>query len=150
MMQVSEATLDDIPQLNELLTLLFTQESDFQPDMALQSAGLRQIIEEPGVGRILVLRDSDSIIAMVNLLFTVSTARGGRVAILEDMVVSPGARGGGVGSTLLRGAISFAQTAGCSRITLLTDRTNAPAIRFYHHHGFESSEMIPLRLLISQ
>ncbi len=51
-----------------------------------------------------------------------------------------------MGSLLLSDAIAVARAAGCSRITLLTDRTNDPAIRFYQRHGFVLSEMIPLRL----
>ncbi|CUS41282.1 GCN5-related N-acetyltransferase [hydrothermal vent metagenome] len=83
---------------------------------------------------------------MVNVLFTVSTALGARVAIFEDMIVSPEVRGSGVGSKLLEYAISSAQVCGCKRITLLTDSDNISAQRFYAKHGFEKSAMIPLRL----
>ena len=140
------ATLDDIPQLCELLALLFVQEAEFRPDRALQAAGLKRIIERPEAGRILVLRDGETIIAMVNLLFTVSTALGGRVALLEDMVVHPAHRGVGTGSTLLQAAIDVARSAGCRRITLLTDGDNRAAQRFYRRHGFEPSSMLPMRL----
>jgi GNAT superfamily N-acetyltransferase len=115
MPHVTEATLEDIPQLCDLLTILFTQEADFQSDNARQSQGLRQIIEHPEVGRILVLRDGSTLIGMVNLLFTISTALGRRVAILEDMVVHPDWRGGGAGSTLLQEAIAFAQASSTVR-----------------------------------
>ena len=86
---------------------------------------------------------------MVNLLFTVSTAIGERVAILEDMIVSPVARGSGIGSGLLTYAISFARLSGVKRITLLTDSENTSAQRFYGKHGFSKSSMIPLRLTIA-
>ncbi|MDD2853290.1 MAG: GNAT family N-acetyltransferase [Desulfuromonadaceae bacterium] len=85
---------------------------------------------------------------MVNLLNTVSTALGERVAILEDMIVDPDNRGGGEGSHLLTGAIELARKQGCLRITLLTDRANSGAIRFYERHGFNLSEMVTLRLLL--
>jgi GNAT superfamily N-acetyltransferase len=142
------ATIEDIPRLNELLTILFTQEADFLPDPVKQSSGLQLIIENPATGHILVLREEGVIVGMVNLLYTVSTALGDRVAILEDMIIDPGCRGGGAGSRLLDGAIAFAKEQGCQRITLLTDRTNNGAIRFYEHHGFMLSEMVPLRLLL--
>jgi GNAT superfamily N-acetyltransferase len=87
---------------------------------------------------------------MVNLLYTVSTALGDRVALLEDMVVSPNVRGSGVGSRLLEQAIQLARLDGCKRITLLTDRANEPAQRFYQKHGFVSSVMVPLRLSLSE
>jgi len=148
-MEISQATVEDIPQLCELLALLFDQEAEFRPDSALQAAGLRQIIAFPERGRILALRDGQSVIGMVNLLFTVSTALGGRVAILEDMVVRPGCRRKGVGSMLLKEAVAFAESAGCLRITLLTDAANASAQRFYRRHGFNASDMVTMRLLFS-
>ena len=146
MNQIHPATLEDIPQLCGLLAILFTQEADFQPDEKKQSAALLAIIEHPETGRILVLRESDNIIGMVNLLFTFSTACGGKVAILEDMIVHPSRQGDGLGSKLLQAAKVLALREGCQRITLLTDRANDPAIRFYQRHGFGMSEMIPLRL----
>lgn len=146
MIQTTEAALDDIPQLCDLLALLFTQEAEFAPDRTRQADGLREIIAHPEVGRIVILREGDAVIAMANLLFTVSTALGGRVALLEDVIVHPDYRGGGVGSQLLQAVVELARNAGCLRITLLTDRDNAAARRFYARHGFEPSMMLPMRL----
>lgn len=147
-MQIATATADDIPQLCSLLSILFTQEADFEPDANKQSSGLRQIIGNPEVGRILVLREGKAILGMVNLLFTVSTASGGRVTLLEDMIIHPLRRGDGLGSKLLQAATELARQEGCLRITLLTDRANDAAIRFYQRHGFGMSEMMPLRLAL--
>jgi len=146
-MLVDAASLDDIPQLCELLAILFAQEKEFEPDATRQAAGLQQIIENPDAGQILLLRDGEVAAGMVNLLYTVSTARGGRVALLEDMVVRPEWRGNGAGSILLAAAVDHAKAAGCSRITLLTDHANGAAIRFYRRHGFAASGMLPLRFV---
>jgi GNAT superfamily N-acetyltransferase len=149
MSSITPATPDDIPELCELLHLLFTQEADFEPDAARQAAGLRAIIGNPAVGRILVAREAGAVVGMANLLFTVSTACGGRVAWLEDLIVRPERRGGGLGAALLEAAVAAARAAGCLRLTLLADRSNAAAIRFYQRHGFSRSEMIPLRLALA-
>lgn len=148
MTRIAAATADDIPQLCELLAILFTQEADFRPDTNKQSDGLRRIIEQPEVGRILVLREDERIVGMVNLLYTVSTACGGKVALLEDMIVHSSQRGNRLGSKLLQAAIELAKREGCLRITLLTDRTNDAAIRFYQRHGFGMSAMLPLRMAL--
>ncbi len=146
MATVEKATLKDVPQLCDLLRILFTQEADFQPDAGKQSAGLRRIIEHPEVGFILVSRDGPTVAGMINVLYSVSTVCGGPVAIFEDMVVRPEKRGSGLGSTLLRCAIEMVQAEGCLRAMVLTDRVNTSAIRFYQRQGFVASEMIPLRL----
>jgi GNAT superfamily N-acetyltransferase len=147
-MEVTPATEDDVPALSELLGVLFQQEAEFRPDPERQSAGLRAILGRADVGQVLVLRDGPAVVGMVSLLFLPSTALGGQVAILEDTVVRPDARGGGAGSRLLAAATEFAQSAGCLRITLLTDAQNAAAQRFYGRHGFARSAMIPMRLML--
>ncbi|MCF7966975.1 GNAT family N-acetyltransferase [Methylobacter sp. Wu8] len=149
-MQITPANLSDIPALCELLELLFTQEADFKPDRDAQSRGLSRIIGNPEVGLIVVVRQGGRVVGMANLLYTVSTALGDRVALLEDMVVSPNARGSGIGSRLLEHAIQLARLNGCKRITLLTDRDNEAAQRFYQRRGFGLSAMIPLRLSLSE
>ncbi len=144
-MHIEPATPADIPRLCELLALLFTQEAEFSPDTSKQAAGLRQIIESPSVGAILAARDGPTIVGMVNVLFTVSTALGTRVALLEDVIVDPARRGQGLGGQLVDAAIAFARDAGCRRITLMTDADNVDAHRFYRRHGFEASTMVTMR-----
>ena len=144
-MQIDLATSTDIPELCELLNVLFSQEAEFTPDPRIQARGLNQILTSPQIGLIVVARRHNRIIGMVSLLFTVSTALGERVALLEDFVVAPTERNGGIGSQLLDRALDYARLAGCRRITLMTDRANAAAQNFYRKHGFELSAMIPLR-----
>jgi GNAT superfamily N-acetyltransferase len=147
-MEISLATAFDVPALCDLLSLLFSQEADFQPDYEAQRRGLLQILENPDVGVILVARQKNQIVGMVNLLFTVSTALGQRVALLEDLVILPNQRGKGIGSKLLKEAIEMAKLHDCHRITLLTDLANESAQRFYRKHGFSFSAMIPMRVLL--
>lgn len=104
------------------------------------------IIGQPSLGRIVVARRNDRITGMANLLFTVSTALGGRVAILEDLIVRPEFRSHGIGTRLLRASLGLARESGCLRVTLLTDADNESAIRLYRRFQFEQSPMIPLRL----
>ena len=144
-MEIRLATSADIPALCALLDQLFAQGAEFTPDRAAQQRGLAAIIDQPTVGEILVACADGRIVAMVNLLYTVSTALGERVALLEDMVVDAAARGAGFGSVLLEQAIGHARKRGCKRITLLTDADNAAAQRFYARHDFVHSPMIALR-----
>ena len=148
-MHIEKATSADIPALSELLSALFSQEEEFTPNPEAQSKGLAQIINHPEAGAVLLARQGGQVVGMANLLFTVSTALGERVALLEDMVVSSSARRAGVGTRLLAEAISFSRSQGCKRITLLTDRANEAAQRFYGRQGFVASNMVPMRLSLA-
>ena len=147
--QVSIATLAEIDELIHLLNVLFTQDIEFEPDYENQKAGLEQIISNPSIGEILVMKIDGKVVGMVSLLYSISTALGGKVAILEDMVMAKDFRGKGLGKELLQEAIDFAQKHGCLRLTLLTDFDNEAAIRFYQSAGFSLSKMIPLRLVFN-
>jgi len=155
--RIDDATPADVRALADLLALLFEQEAEFAPDRTRQLRGLAQIVGDPELGRILVLRPVDAAKApagaaapagMVNLLFTVSTALGERVCLLEDMVVAPAWRAKGAGTRLLEAAIACARAEGCVRITLLTDGNNAAAQRFYGRAGFVRSSMTAMRLAL--
>ena len=144
--RIRQATVADADQLCKLLTLLFAQEVDFKPDARRQLRGLRLILDQPEVGRIYCATKGKSVIGMLSILFTVSTAEGGPAAWLEDMVVRPNWRRKNVGAKLLHEAINQVRADGCIRITLLTDSTNDAAVHFYEKAGFIHSSMIPLRL----
>jgi len=113
-----------------------------------QSRGLRLILEQPARGRIFVLRNDRLIVGMINLLITLSTAEGGFVLLLEDLVIHRDHRGLGYGSRLLRHAVEFAREKKFLRLTLLT-HGNEDVQRFYLKHGFRESEMKPMRLIVS-
>ena len=144
--QIRLATLADVPQLCDLLALLFSQEADFKPDAERQTRGLEKIIGAPGIGCVYCASQESLVVGMVSLLYSVSTAEGGLSAWLEDMVVHPDWRGNHLGEQLLKTAIQQSRDSGCLRITLLTDAHNDRAIRFYGRAVFISSSMIPLRL----
>lgn len=150
---IEPATLEDLGVLTDLLLELFMIESDFRPDRARQMRGIRLILEEPSRGRIFVLRRrggaSGAILGMINLLFTISTAEGGFVILLEDLIIQKDHRHRGYGDRLLQYVIQFAREKDFLRITLLTDRMNAESQRFFKRHGFFESKMIPLRLLLN-
>ena len=121
---------------------------DFKPDREVQERGLSLILEQPSRGRIAVVRNNDQIFGMVSMLFTISTARGGFVVLMEDVVIHPNHRGQGFGTMLLDHVIEYAKQKKFLRITLLTDKISAESQEFFRKQGFEYSNMIPMRCLI--
>src|SRR6201996_4152225 len=105
---IQPAIAEDLDELSSLLGELFAEESDFRPDKEKQLRGLRLIFEEPNRGRVFVLRKDRAIVGMINLLFTISTAEGGFVILLEDLVIHKEYRAHGYGADLLEYAIKFA------------------------------------------
>jgi GNAT superfamily N-acetyltransferase len=85
---------------------------------------------------------------MINLLFTISTAEGGFVILLEDLIVTKEFRGQGMGSELLKYVLEYAKQKSFLRITLLTDRMSEGSLAFFEKHGFQRSDMIPMRLYL--
>ena len=73
---IEPAIFEDLDELSNLLGELFSEEKDFRPNKQKQLQGLRLIFEEPNRGRVFVLRRDRTIVAMINLLFTISTAEG--------------------------------------------------------------------------
>lgn len=146
LLHIEPATLEDLPKLANLLYDLFSQEADFTPNRDKQLRGLRLILEQPSRGRIFVLRNESRIIGMMNLLMTISTAEGGFVLLLEDLTIHTEHRRQGYGRRLLQHAIEFAREKNFLRITLLTDKPNEAAKRFFLKAGFTESDMIPMRM----
>jgi GNAT superfamily N-acetyltransferase len=144
-MKIDFATAEDLTQLADLLAELFALESDFQPERDKQLRGLRLILDNPELGRLFVLRVAGQVAGMANALITVSTAEGGRVLLLEDVIVSREHRGGGYGRKLVEHVLDWAGEQGMTRVTLLADRDNHAALDFYRRLGFETSHMTVLR-----
>ncbi len=148
MVAVRTAVKGDVSGCAELLGILFSQEHEFTADVEVQYRALSMIVSNPELGRIFVGEIDGVIQGMVMLLFTVSTFLGRKVALLEDMVVSPAWRGKGLGTLLIEHATDFARKEGFGRITLLTDCDNGAAQHFYQTQGFSKSEMVVFRKLL--
>jgi ribosomal protein S18 acetylase RimI-like enzyme len=138
----------DLPQLVELLGILFTQEQELTPDAAKQERGLRLILEDASIGRIYVAREGARVLGSVSILRSISTAEGGPAGHLEDFIVRPEFRGRGLGARLLAYALEQSRAEGLLRLILLTDGDNAAAQRLYERAGFARSGMLPMRRML--
>jgi ribosomal protein S18 acetylase RimI-like enzyme len=145
-MELGTAVPGDLPQLVELLGILFTQEHELSSDALKQRCALELILADPSRARTYVARDGGKVIAMAALHFTISTAEGGKVAGLEDCVVHPEHRRKGIGEKLLRYVLEQATAEGALRVMLLTDGDNTRAQALYRKLGFTPSSMLAMRL----
>lgn len=139
------AKIDDIDTLCELLFELFSQEVEFTPNKEIQQKALKTIILDENIGDIYVATINEKVVAMVNILYTISTALGTKVAIFEDFIVDRNYRNQGIGENLIDFVFEDLNAKNFSRITLLTDNDNLKAHKFYEKKGFIKSSMVPFR-----
>jgi ribosomal protein S18 acetylase RimI-like enzyme len=144
------ATQKDLPRLVELLGILFSAEAEFSPDAEKQRVALQAILADAAKGRVFVARDGRNVVAMCSLLYTISTAEGGKAALFEDLVVAPEHRKRGIAAALLKHVIAHARADGVLRLTLLTDMQNERAQALYRRLGFVGSPMKPMRLKLKK
>lgn len=142
---VREAGSADIPAMVELLGELFALEEDFQPDSDRQFRGLEALLADSSTGRAWVAVVDGQVAGMCTLQVLVSTAEGGRVGLVEDVVVAKAYRGRGVGRKLVEALGRWSARHGLLRLQLLADRDNAGALGFYERLGWHRTRLTCLR-----
>ena len=142
---IREATPADVDQMIMLLSGLFTLESDFDFDCDKQRMGLCKLLIRPSA-LILVATYGDEVMGMCTVQTLISTAEGGPVGLVEDVVVKDQYQAQGVGRRLLKVLQSWCKQRGFTRLQLLVDKNNINAIGFYKHMGWQSTDLVALRL----
>jgi GNAT superfamily N-acetyltransferase len=143
--QIRSAATADLPALVRLLGALFTLEADFAPDAERQRRGLALMLTDPARRTVLVAERDGEVVGMVTAQLVISTSEGAPSAWVEDMVVDGRCRGAGVGAALLAAIEGWASEHGATRLQLVADRENAPALAFYDRSGWTRTQLVCLR-----
>ena len=139
----------DVPRLSELLTDLFTLEVDFVPDEEKQKRGLSMLVaDQSGTAAVFVAETDGDVVGMASVQTLVSTAEGARVGLVEDVIVDQRFRGKGVGMLLLDHLVDWGRTHNFTRLQLLVDRNNQPAVEFYLQQGWQGTSLNCMRMLL--
>lgn len=144
--QVRSARLEDLETMANLLAELFSIEKDFDVDSAKQRQGLKLLLNSENA-RLWVAEAERRVVGMISLQSLISTAEGGKVGLIEDLVVAKGFRGAGIGSALLAAVEKWAEQNGLSRLQLLADGNNVQALDFYKKHTWRKNALVCLRKL---
>lgn len=142
---IRKAQKKDVDLLVELLTELFSIETDFTIDTQKQKDGLELIFKETEKACIMVAEYEGKVVGMCSCQLVVSTSEGGYKGLIEDVVINKSYRGQNIGSKLLEKITVWAVGLGAKRIDLVADKRNSPAIDFYKKHGMKVTNMIALQ-----
>ena len=144
---IRSARQQDVEQLVGLLHSLFTIEEDFNADTGKPRRGLELLLADTS-SQVLVAEADGQVVGLCTGQMVISTAEGGPAILVEDMVVAEGYRGQGIGRLLLGGLIDWARGQGATRMQLLADRNNQPALDYYRHLGWQQTALHCWRLYI--
>ena len=131
---IRPATAADIPAMVHLLGRLFAIEGDFAFPPERQQRGLELLLAAPQA-MVLIAEAAGGVVGMATAQQLISTAEGGPALLIEDLVIAPDWRGQGIGTALLDALAAWGQDQGATRMQLLADRTNTPALHFYRQRG---------------
>ena len=131
-MSVRRIEIVDFPELYNLLSQLMTKKT---LDRARMETVFRDIIGDPNV-RIGVFDDGQEILGMVSISVHSTLHHFGRVAVIDEIVVTEKARGQGVGKSLVDWARSQARQMEADTIELHSGEFRTDAHAFYQSLGF--------------
>ncbi len=146
---IRPAKEDDIPRICDLLSELFSIESDFAADREKQARGLGLLLQDRSGSSLVVVAETDGeVIGVCSVQTLISTAEGGPAGLLEDLIVQKQYRGNGIGSQLLARISRWCMTKNISRLQLLRDSENNNALAFYDLNGWNSTSLVCMRKLL--
>lgn len=91
---------------------------------------------------IYVAEDDERLAGFISMTIGVSLYGEKPYMVIDELIVTAGYRGQGIGKSLISQAIDRAKEFGCSEICVDTTVANEGAIRFYRKHGFTHENIL--------
>ena len=141
---IRRANQEDIEALAGLLKELFSIEKDFIFDENKQLCGLKMMMENDNSRCIMVAEINKIVVGMCTAQILISTAEGGKAALIEDVVVNENFKGQGIGQLLMSSIEDWSISQDAKRLALLADRNNKIALEFYEALKWNKTQLICL------
>jgi GNAT superfamily N-acetyltransferase len=109
---------------------------------------LGMFIERPELGFVWLAFRGGEAVGMCIICYAISTSLGAVVGKLDDVFIADGARGQGVGSSMLKALAAELKAAKVLRIDSAVHVRNTEAARFYARAGFRSLHEERIALLL--
>lgn len=135
-LQAGVAGPDDFPRIISMVRDFYIEDEIlYQP--GLVEPGLRSLLENAGHGAVLLLSSDELAEAgYITLGWCFSVEQGGRFVLLDELYLTPAARGRGWGRRALELARDWAATQGAAVIRLEVNHHNARARKLYLSAGY--------------
>ncbi|WP_027896531.1 GNAT family N-acetyltransferase [Zestomonas thermotolerans] len=139
-LHIRPATADDAELILRFITELAIYEKA-EHEVKTDAAGIRaSLFGADSTTHALICERDGEPIGYAVYFFNYSTWLGRHGLYLEDLYVSPAARGQGAGKALLRHLAKLAVARGCGRFEWAVLDWNTPAIEFYQSFGARPQE----------
>ena len=132
---VRSAELEDRQSCLELLAAL-SSATGASPDLPIADA-FEQLIDKKR-GEIVVAAENSTILGMATVSYNLAMRYGGEYCQLEELIVSPEARGKNIGGLLMQRTIDNARSRGCADYGLYLVETTEHNRPFYEKYGFSA------------
>jgi len=129
------ATPADLGTILTFIRELAEYEREPNAVVATEASLMTSLFGDAPVAHAVIARDDETPVGFALYFFNFSTWLGKPGLYLEDLYVTPAARGHGVGKQLLTHLAGIAVARGCGRMEWAVLDWNAPAIEFYKAHG---------------
>lgn len=139
-LQIRPARLDDAVQILAFITELADYERARHEVIASVADIERTLFTEGSAASALICERDGQAIGFAVYFFSYSTWLGSNGLYLEDLYVTPEARGTGAGKQLLRHLARIAVEQNCGRFEWSVLDWNQPAIDFYKSIGAEAQD----------
>ena len=142
-MAIRTATMQDIEPLRRLYTELEKDAVMYQPEhfvMGYRDDGFFKRIMESDTQELLVAECESGVIGFCHIMMhrtgNVSCLKEQTYAYIQDLVVAPENRNGGIGTALMDASQAYAKAHGAEFIRLSVFPGNQAGLRFYERNGF--------------
>lgn len=135
MTQIRFATPADVPTILQFVRELAIYERSLDQVVATEALLEQALFATPPAAEALIAEVDGAPVGLALFFYNFSTWTGWRGLYLEDLYVTPQARGTGVGKALLKRLAQIAVERGCSRFEWAVLDWNTPAQEFYKAMG---------------
>jgi ribosomal protein S18 acetylase RimI-like enzyme len=136
MLQIRQATVNDVPILLPLVAEYWTFEGIVGFDSPQVSAHLTRLLAEPRLGCAWIAFADGMPVGYLLGVYVFSLEHLGLTAEIDEFFVMPQQRGHGIGLQLLKIAEAVFVQAGCTNVSLQLSRRNDSARAFYRRQGY--------------